>query len=263
MGELFFNSVASGSGGNCSLIYDEEECLIVDFGISFKSLNARLSRLGMHPESANLLVSHEHTDHSSGIPVLTKKLNPDIYSRPRTIDSLGLRDAFDIGADTAFGNFRVRTVDVSHDASEPVAYFISSGKRKISIISDLGFVNDEVIQAAKGSDILAMEANHDRRLLLEGSYPPYLKTRIDSRHGHLSNVQSAEAIAKMCKPDTAIILIHLSQENNRPEIALQTVQSHLDRSGVSYASIEAATQTNGSSVYSMTKDSGDPPRAIV
>lgn len=263
MGRFFFNMVASGSSGNCSIIYDDQDCLIVDFGISYRSLKNRLEILGKHLDSANLFISHEHTDHTSGIPVLRKKLKLDIYSRQGTIDSLGLQDAFSIGTDTVIGDFRIKTVDVSHDAAEPVAYFISSGKRKISIISDLGYVNDEVIEAARGSDILAFEANHDRRMLLEGSYSPPLKTRIDSRHGHLSNMQSAEAIAKVCKPDSAIVLIHLSQENNRPEVASDTVKTYLSGTGVSYASMETATQARGSQHYALTRDSEAPAKMIV
>lgn len=262
MDRLFFNMVASGSSGNCSIIYDDQDCLIVDFGISFRRFKTRLDQLGRHLDSANLFISHEHTDHISGIPVLRKKLNLDIYSRPGTIDSLGLRDAFDVGTDTAIGDFRIKTVDVSHDAAEPVAYFISSGKRKISIISDLGFVNDEVIEAAKGSDILAIEANHDRRMLFEGSYSAFLKSRIDSRHGHLSNIQSAEAITKICDPDTNLVLIHLSQENNRPEIALDTVQTYLSGTSIPYRNIETATQFGGSRSYVLEKNSDSPAKQL-
>ena len=263
MGRLFFNMVASGSGGNCSLVYDDDTFLIVDFGISFRSLNSRLGVLHKHPDEVSLMISHEHSDHSSGIPVLRKKLRTDIYSRRGTIESLRLSDGYEVRSELVIGDFRIRSVDVSHDAAEPVAFIISSGGRKISIISDLGFVNEEVVEEARGSDILALEANHDLRMLLEGPYSPHLKSRIEGRMGHLSNIQSAEAVAKMCKPETTVILTHLSQENNKPELALSTVRTHLSGTGIKYASIEAATQASGSSLYSLDKDSSDSARIIL
>lgn len=249
-----FNMVSSGSRGNCSLIWDDETLLVFDFGITMKRFRARLEDLGIEQGEYSLFVSHEHSDHSKGISMIKKHHRFDLYSREMTLDALRFRDGFSIRDSVAIGNFLVKAVSVSHDAADPVGYVVQWGKSRISIVSDLGKVSNELLKEAKNSDILAFEANHDVEMLRYGKYPEMLKRRILSSHGHLSNEQSAEAIASMSGPQTRIVLTHLSQENNTPDTAYSTIRGYLDNRGIPYASMECASQELGSSHFAAGED---------
>ncbi len=254
MGSIFFTVIASGSQGNSTLIHDKETYTLIDFGISFRRYRNRFQDEKSLPSSLNLFITHEHSDHSSGIQVLSRQMPVDIYSRKKTLLSLGLDDSYSISNKAVIGNFEFNAIGVSHDAADPVAYVIRSGKAKISVISDLGYVSEGLIEAAKHSDIIAIEANHDMDMLLSGKYDERLKRRISGNQGHISNIQSAEALSRICKSSTRIILTHLSRENNRPDIALNSVSSFLKERHVSYGSIECASQIDGSSTYILDND---------
>ncbi len=256
MSSLYFNMIASGSRGNCSILYNETEAAVIDCGISYKRFLERYSSLTSDKAQMSLLISHEHSDHSSGISLLKKRTGIDIYSRRGTLRALGLEMAYPIADEVAIGGMLFHPVDVSHDATEPVAFVVSSGKAKISVISDLGFVNQDLIESASGSDILAIEANHDIDMLRNGTYSGNLKARIESNHGHLSNFQCADAIARMCKPATRIVLTHLSQQNNTEEKALESVTEYLKQNRIQFRSIECATQEKGSSIFSIDTKTG-------
>lgn len=249
-----FNMISSGSRGNSTLIWDEDSLLIIDFGITLKRLNQRINDLGIKKMDTSLLISHEHTDHSKGVLPLSRKLPLDIYTRELTSEAIGVRDSFDIDTDFVIGNFRITAFDVSHDASDPVGFTIRVGKVKISVVSDLGYISDSVMTQLKDSDLLAIEANHDVEMLRTGSYPEMLKRRILSDHGHLSNYQTAFALEEILKPDTQLVLTHLSQENNTPEVAHHSIKSYLDNRAVEYASIECASQDMGSALYTLDID---------
>ena len=249
-----FNMVSSGSKGNCSLIWDEDNLLVFDFGITMKRFRERLEKLGINHREYSLFVSHEHSDHSRGISMVKKYHKFDLYSREATLDALRFRDGYSIQDSVAIGNFHVKAVSVSHDAADPVGYVIQSGNYRISVVSDLGKVSDELMMEARNSDILAFEANHDVEMLRYGRYPEVLKRRILSNHGHLSNEQSAEALASMAGPETRIVLTHLSQENNTPDTAYATIRNHLENRNIQYASLECASQDLGSSHFIIGKD---------
>lgn len=254
MAPVNFNMVSSGSRGNCSLIWDEETLLVFDFGITMKRFRERLEKLGVNHREYSLFVSHEHSDHTKGIGMVRKYHRFDLYSREGTLDAMRFSDGFSIRDSVAIGNFLVKAISVSHDAADPVGYVIQHGKSRISVVSDLGKVSDPLLREAGKSDILAFEANHDVDMLRTGRYPEMLKRRILSNHGHLSNEQSADAIAAMAGPETRIVLTHLSQENNSPETAFETIKSHLGNRGIQYASIECASQDLGSSHFTIAED---------
>lgn len=254
MGSLHFTMISSGSRGNSTLIWDQDDIIIIDFGITLRKLKNRLEEINLDMGSASLFISHEHTDHSKGIPYLSKRHSVDIYSREATLSALGIRDGYGIREKTAIGNFSITSVPVSHDAADPVGYVLNWGMRKITVVSDLGVVPDRLIEEARGSDILAFEANHDVDMLKNGRYPLQLQKRIFSSHGHLSNSQSAEAISQIASSRTHIVLTHLSQENNTPDMATATVRSYLDNREIAYASLECATQELGTPVYTLETD---------
>jgi phosphoribosyl 1,2-cyclic phosphodiesterase len=246
-----FNVVSSGSGGNCTLVWDQDTLLVVDFGISLKRLKSRVKELGINHPEMSLFISHEHSDHSSGIRVLTHNMSADVYTRRSTAEALSLAEAFQMRDSVTIGNFTINAVSVSHDAADPVAYTVQNGRAKVSIVSDLGYVTSGLIEIMKGSQIVALEANHDVEMLKSGSYPFPLKKRILGEQGHLSNAQTSEALEKVSNSETSIILTHLSQENNTPDLAKQAVTTHLINRGIGYRSIECASQDLGSSVYNI------------
>ena len=254
MDAIGFNIISSGSRGNSTLVWDNDNLILIDFGISLKRLSARLRELNLSAPSLSLFVSHEHSDHSKGIPYLLRAYNVDVYSKELTLDAISARDGFSIGERVVLGNFRIRAIPVLHDAADPVGYVIMHGKRKITVVSDLGSISKELVDEARGSDILAFESNHDMEMLKNGPYPDMLKRRIMSDHGHLSNEISAEAISRMSRSNTRVILTHLSQENNTPEVARSTVESYLRNRDVPFESIECASQDLGSSLYTIAED---------
>ncbi len=249
---MYFKSIASGSKGNATLLWDSDTLLIFDFGISIKRLNENLGMLGIGEKMVSTFISHEHADHSSGIKSLIKKMNPDVYTRAATADALKIK-SYEIQGGVTIGNFEVIDFSVPHDAADPVGFSVIWYGKKISIVSDLGTVTAGIIKEIKDSDILSFEANHDIEMLKHGRYPYPLKKRIMSDTGHLSNEQSAEAIGKVLHEDTEIILSHISQQNNTPEIACSYVQSYLDNRNLQYRSIECADQDRGSFIHSIKK----------
>lgn len=245
-----FKSISSGSRGNCALVWDDSDLLIVDFGISYRRFRLSTESFLQDSLSTSVFVSHEHSDHSSGLRTLKNKQSVDIYTKRRTGERLGI-EFYPIERETTIGNFTVIPVAVSHDAIDPVVYVIRHGGTKISIVSDLGVATESLANAISDSDILAVEANHDVPMLNGGSYDPRLKRRILGEMGHLSNEQSAELLSRSTGGDSRIVLIHLSENNNHPDIALSHISSYLDNRKVSYRTIECATQDSGSSLYSI------------
>ncbi len=254
MAVLNFNMISSGSKGNCSLVWDDDTLLVFDFGITMKRFRERKKLLGINHREYSMFISHEHSDHSKGVPMIRKYDRFDLYSREATLDAMRQRDGFSIGQSVAIGNFLVKAISVSHDAADPVGYVVTSGKSRVSIVSDLGKVSDELLNEARNSQILAFEANHDVEMLRNGPYPEMLKRRILSTHGHLSNEQSADALARITGPQTNIILTHLSQHNNTPDSAYETIRNSLVNREITYASLECATQESGSSVLRIGED---------
>ncbi|CAC12592.1 conserved hypothetical protein [Thermoplasma acidophilum] len=249
---LFFKNIASGSKGNCTLIWDSTDLIVIDLGITMKKFRDSIKSLDLAGRSISLFISHEHSDHIGGVPTTSKYVDMDVYMRPALSGSFR-RKTYEMDGSLVVGNFEIRAFEIPHDAADPVGFSVLWHNRKISVVSDLGKVTDRVIESIRNSDILAFESNHDVEMLRTGSYPEALKRRILSDHGHLSNEQSAEAISRVATDDMRIILTHLSQENNRPEIALNEVKSYLENRNVRYRSIETADQYTGSSLYTLER----------
>ncbi len=239
--------VSSGSKGNSTLVWDQDDAIIVDFGISVRRLRTRIRETGISHERFSAVISHEHSDHSSGLSSLAKGLNVDIYARKATSEALPV-SCYSLKDSMVIGNFKISAISVSHDAADPVAFIIENGSARIGIVSDLGTYDQRLSDALQGSDILAVEANHDEQMLREGSYPKFLKDRIGGKFGHLSNLQSAQLLNETASHESRIILTHLSQENNRPELALNTVRKHLSSWNVQFRSIECASQESGTPI---------------
>ena len=246
---LNFYMLSSGSRGNSTVIWDENDLIIIDCGISLKKFQEKTSELGIENLEKSMFISHEHSDHSSGVRAISRKLQADVYSRGKTLEKMHLEKGYSIRGEVAIGNFTVMPVSVDHDAVDPVVYVIGNRGIKISVVSDLGIISQELLDAMQGSDIMAIEANHDPEMLRTGPYTEMLKRRIRSEHGHLSNEQSAEAIYVSASDNTRIVLTHLSEKNNTPDIAMETVKAYLSNRNKRYASMETASQDFGSTLY--------------
>ncbi len=201
-----------------------------------KRIRENLSLSGLAPEDlAGVLITHEHSDHISGLAMLTKCRSVPVYA-PRVLGRNlcrgvpGLESClhiFEVGKPFAVGGLSVTAFHTSHDTDESVGYRVERGCA-LGFATDMGCVTDKVENALLGCDAVLIEANHDREMLVAGPYPPYLKYRILSPQGHLSNEECARLAVKLANAGTKyIVLGHLSRENNTPELAYETVRAAL------------------------------------
>lgn len=235
--------LASGSAGNAVYIQIGETKLLVDAGISAKRIQVGLADIGVAVEDLNgVLITHEHRDHINGLVTLTKKYKLPIYTRADTFRSMYCRASIleecchPVGDQFGIAGLKVETFNIPHDAADPVGFSIYGKDIKCTVATDLGFVTSSVQKALDHSDVLVFEANHDIEMLKNGAYPQYLKQRILSNRGHLSNNDAAWALVRMKKrKHTKVFLAHLSEENNCPAIAHDTICTIMQRQGYDLA----------------------------
>ena len=230
-------SIASGSSGNCTYVGSEATHLLVDVGISGKRTEAGLKELELTGADIDgILVTHEHTDHISGLGVFCRKYEIPIYATGGTIQAIlhnGGKNApeaslfREIEADKKIiiKDLTVSPMRISHDAAEPVAYRIGYEGKHVAVCTDLGVYNDYTVECLKGLDAILLEANHDVNMLQVGPYPYYLKQRILGDRGHLSNENSGRLLNRVLHDNLkAVVLGHLSKENNLPQLAYEAVR---------------------------------------
>jgi len=223
--------LASGSSGNAVYLESSETSVLIDVGLSGQEISSRLNRIGVSPESiGHIVITHEHSDHLSGAGIFSRRYNVPIYLHPEVKENshkrLGkLKDVFYFESDEEFevGDMIFEPFSVSHDAVSPVGFCIHCNGNKASLATDLGVATNLVIDKIKNSDVLIIESNHDEELLIDGPYPWYLKQRIKSNKGHLSNNQSNELLESVWHDGIKhVYLAHLSENNNLPNLALSS-----------------------------------------
>ncbi len=239
---MIFYTLASSSQGNCTLVCQNDCYILVDAGISLRRITGALKALGLSPEALSaVLVTHAHTDHVAGLPMLIRRFALPVFASQGTAQALRLRcpelgghlHAFSSGTAFQVENFSVESFPTPHDAPDSVGYRLSDGRRRLAFVTDLGHVTRAVLDGAGGADAVVLEANHDEAMLLNGPYPYPLKRRILGERGHLSNFSSGELAAALARRGAGhIVLAHLSRENNTPERALQATGQALEAAGL-------------------------------
>jgi phosphoribosyl 1,2-cyclic phosphodiesterase len=248
--------LGSGSKGNSTFVATEKTRLLVDAGLSRRDTYARLAAAGERTDGFDaILISHEHSDHVSGLRLLAVDFRAPIYvSAPtREVISWNARlrafEMFTAGERFTVGDIDVTPFSVPHDAADPVAFTLESQGLKIGIVTDLGYVHAVVKQRVRGCHCLVFESNHDLDMLKVGPYPWHIKQRVMSRTGHLSNLATAGFLTEDFDGTAQVlILAHLSETNNHPEIARLAAEQALaqrtagERTALHLASQSAPTQ---------------------
>lgn len=230
-------SIASGSSGNCICVGTMHSHLLVDAGISGKRIETGLNTFGLKTnEMEAILVTHEHIDHIAGLGVVARRYGLPIYATKGTLDAVravksvgnieeGLFHVIVPEQEFQIGDMTVQPIAISHDAADPVAYIVKNKAQKVGVVTDLGIYDEALVEKLQGLDILLLEANHDVRMLQAGRYPYPLKQRILGAMGHLSNALSGQLLGRLLHDRfQAVILGHLSQENNYAQLAYETVR---------------------------------------
>lgn len=237
-----FCSLYSSSSGNCTYIGTSQGGILVDVGVSAKRTAEALAEIGIDPSQiAAIFVTHEHSDHINGIRVFSERHGIKVYASAGTLTGMEEQGALTSkmqveimpqGGVEAGGIF-VKSFRTPHDSRESTGYSIVTpdGKR-IAVATDIGTVTDTVMNAIYGCDFVLLESNHDVRMLQNGPYPYFLKERILSNHGHLSNEKCAETAVKLVESGTTrFVLGHLSKENNMPSLAFETTHAAMTMAG--------------------------------
>jgi phosphoribosyl 1,2-cyclic phosphodiesterase len=239
--------LASGSRGNCAIVASAHTRILVDAGISCRETFRRMKSLGQDPRSLSaIVITHEHADHVYGLATLAKKLRIPVFMTGATYqvwaravrDQVGERpklekfERFESGFSFQVGDIAVRPFTIPHDAADPVGFTFRCEGVKVGIATDLGYLPTSVRDHLRGCDVLVMESNHDLEMLRVGPYPWSVKQRVMSRVGHLSNHALADFFVNdYDNSATFVVLAHLSQENNHPEIARREAEKALATRG--------------------------------
>jgi len=252
-----FASLGSGSAGNALLVESGCTLLMVDCGFGLRESVSRLARLGRSPsELTGIFVTHEHGDHLGGVWRLARKFDIPIWMTHGTWmasaePDLGLRlSIIDSDHPLRVGALEVLPFPVPHDAREPVQYLFSDGRRRLGVLTDIGEVTSHVCSLLSGCHGLVLECNHDAAMLAASSYPASVKRRIGGRLGHLDNAAAASLLEQIdCSSLQHVVAAHLSERNNRPELAVAFLARAL---GDSDGRITVASQGEGLSWTELT-----------
>jgi len=226
-----YAALASGSKGNCHAFSDGDRTLLIDAGISYLQIRTRLEAIGWQAAPVRAVaITHEHSDHIAAIPVLLRRTDWTFLATPETLSAIQRIQDIEIprsrwiplnaGKATDWEGWRVMPFSTPHDATDSVAYRLEAPGGCAAVVTDLGHPTALVADHCQDLDLFVLEANHDITMLREGSYPPPLKARILSRVGHLSNEASADLLRRCLSPRLrSVVLAHLSEQNNDPELS--------------------------------------------
>lgn len=230
-----FASLGSGSKGNATLVRAGDTLLMIDCGFSLRETTRRLARLDVQPEQLDaILVTHEHSDHCSGVAALSRKFEIPVYLTHGTASTERCAGShrlccFNSEASFSVGCLDIKAVTVPHDAVEPCQYLLSWGESTLGILTDLGSVTPHVLDHYRDCHSLLLEFNHDLPMLQSGDYPPHLKRRVGGDWGHLNNDQAASLLRQLGGARSGhLVVAHISENNNSRDKAEQALLSVLD-----------------------------------
>lgn len=251
--------LGSGSRGNSTLIATEKTRLLVDAGFSRRETYARLAAIGERADGFDaLVISHEHIDHVRGLKSLANDFRAPVYLNEGTRQANGFEASLDrveefrTGRKFTIGDLEITPFSVPHDAADPVAFTLRAEGIRIGLVTDLGCIPEVVKQHVRGCHVLIFESNHDLEMLKVGPYPWYVKQRVMSRQGHLSNLAAAEFLTEDFDGEAQVlVLAHLSENNNHPEIARLSAEEALARRARPNGKVELhlASQTVPTAVF--------------
>lgn len=258
---LNFCSLYSGSTGNCLLVSSEDTNILIDAGVSQKKVIESLESLNININNINaILVTHEHVDHIMSVGGLSKKYDIPVYSNVETFSAMGTQSekisddnkkTFEIDSPFSIGSLNIEAFSIPHDAINPCGFNITKDNKKISIATDIGHMNNSLLDKLKNSSFIMLESNYDPEILKVCRYPYKLKQRISGLNGHLSNSSAGKTISALIPTGlNKVMLGHLSKENNFPELAYSTVLEEIKNSGFSKNNvhIEVASRNNPSNL---------------
>ena len=238
--------LSSGSKGNTTYIETEQARILIDAGNTCKYILNKLENYNIAPSSIDaILITHTHSDHIKGLPVLLKKINPCVYITKKMHPYLEYIENYHIiNEDTIkINDMLIEVIKTSHDTEDSVGYIINNNDKSIVYITDTGYINKKYFDILKNRDIYIMESNHDIEMLNNSSYPFATRQRILSDKGHLSNYDSAKYLSNFIGEKTKYILLaHLSEENNTEELAYQTLTDRLIKENIQVENIIITTQ---------------------
>lgn len=231
---MIFCSLYSGSSGNSIFVGSEQTKILVDAGLTGKSIISALENIGEDPRELNgILITHEHSDHVKGAGIMSRKFDIPIYANEKTwiamercLGNIKSHNIRLVDQDFTIRDMEITSFRVPHDAVACRGYTIAHGGKKISIATDIGVFTEEIRRNIIESDLVLLESNHDIEMLKFGPYPYDLKRRVLSEVGHLSNIDAGKAALEILKQGSKkIVLGHLSGTNNIPELAFKTVEN--------------------------------------
>lgn len=225
--------LASGSKGNCTYIETQYTKTLIDVGMSNLYIEKKLISLGVDPDSINnIFITHTHVDHIAGLKVFVKKHHPTVYLTAKMYEELkdDVIDYVIIEDKIIVSDLIVDFFKTSHDAPDSLGYIFTSGDKEFVYVTDTGYISFKNLKRIANKDFYTFESNHDIEMLMNNpNYPYHIKQRILGDKGHLSNVQCAEYLRKITGNKTKyIVLAHLSEQNNDPNLALENIKHNLD-----------------------------------
>ncbi|MDE6141429.1 MAG: MBL fold metallo-hydrolase [Bacilli bacterium] len=245
---MLVSVLASGSEGNCTLIQTKNKKILIDLGMNNKYITTNLEELGIAPSEIDMvLITHTHADHTGAMKVFFKHNTPIVFLAEEMMSELEfLSDYPNLCFDDGPLNFTGLTIEIfktSHDAPGSRGYIIKEGNSSFVYVTDTGYINYKLFDQLSNHDLYVFESNHDAELLMHGKYPAWLRARISSDVGHLSNSQAGFYLSRLIGPNTKeVVLAHISKENNDPELALATVREALNENHVEFDNLVVAKQ---------------------